>query len=148
MRKRYSLNLHWSEHARRRRAILMVGGLAVGGFVVGIIFSVVTDFLRPASNREGAVIAVGHIPIFATPAPFTAAEPVEPASPSWSRPSIADVIPPRNGTLALTPPVGTDGRGGATDGRGGSAVVSPKEMARAKASEDRLQKIMQICRGC
>ena len=139
---RYSLNLHWSEQARRRRAILTVGGLAVGGFVIGIIFSVVTDFLRPASTREGArVSSVGHVPIYATPAPFTTADPVEPASPSRS-------IPPRNGIRALALPPDTDGRGGATDGRGGGAVVSPKEMARAKASEDRLRKIMQICRGC
>jgi hypothetical protein len=146
MRKRCSSNLHWS---RRRRAVLTVGGLAVGGFVIGIIFSVVIDFLRPASTRVGArVSAVGHIPIYATPAPVTATDPVEPASPSRSRPSIAEVMPPRNGTRTFTPPPGTDGRGGATDGRGGGSVVSPKEMARVKASEDRLQKIMQICRGC
>jgi len=148
MGKRYSLNLHWSEQARRRRAILTVGGLAVAGFVIGIIFSVATDFLRPATRDGARVSAVEHVPIYATPAPFTAADPVEPASPSQSRPSIAKVIPPRNGIRALTPPPDTDGRDGATDGRGGGVVLSPKEMARAKGSEDRLQKIMQICRGC
>lgn len=145
MRKRYSLNLNWSERAQHRRAVLMIGGLALGGFAVGIIFSVATDYLRPASTREGArVSAVEHVPIYATPAPLTAGDPERL---SRSRPSIAEAVPPRDGTGALAPP-DTDGRGGATDGRGGGAVVTPKDAARAKASEDRLKKIMQICRGC
>ena len=112
---------------------MTLGGLAVGGFVIGIIFSVVIDYLRPGSTREGArVSAVGHIPIYATPAPFTAADPVEPASPSQSRPSIAKVIPPRNGIRALTPPPDTDGRDGATDGRGGGVVLSPEGNGESK----------------
>lgn len=146
MRKRYSLNLNWSERAQHRRAVLTIGGLALGGFAIGIILSVATDYLRPASIRQvHRASVVEHIPIYATPAPLTDADR---ESPSRSRPSIAEAVPPRNGTGALAP-VDTDGRGGATtDGRSGGAVVSPKDAARARASDDRLKKIMQICRGC
>ena len=103
---RYSSNLHWSEQARRRRAILTVGGLAVGGFVIGIIFSVVTDFLRPASTREGArMSSAGHVPIYATPAPFTAAAP-------WSRRAHPDhylhAMAPARSRCPLTPTGGAE----------------------------------------
>lgn len=152
MPKRYNSNLLWPE-ARSRRAIpltLAVGGFAIGGFAIAMIYNVVTDFIRPAPTREVArVSAVGHVPIYATaPSPGTAADPVEPASRARSRPSIEKVAPLSLDTRATTPSRGTDGPGGATDGRGGDAVISPKGMARANASEDRLRKIMQICRGC
>jgi hypothetical protein len=127
-----------------------VGGFAVGGFAIGIVYNVVTDLLRPASTHEVArVSAASHVPIYATaPAPATASDPVEPASRTRSRPSIAKVTPPSIGTHAVMPSPGTDRRGGGTDGRGGDAAVSPKAVAQEKAAEDRLRKVMQICRGC
>ena len=70
MPKRYSSNLLWPAEARSRRAIpltLAVGGFAIGGFAIGMIYNVVTGFLRPASTREVArMSAVGHVPIYAT----------------------------------------------------------------------------------
>lgn len=126
---------------------LAVGGFVIGGFVIGMIYLVVTGFLRPASiqavDRKSAVV---HVPIYATaPAPFTAADPEEPANRTQFRPSIAKIAPPSNGAGAITPSRNTDGRGGGPDGRGRDTAISPK---RGKPAEDRLQKIMQICRGC
>lgn len=120
---------------------LAVGGFAIGGFVLGMIYIVATDLLRPASTQEAdRKSAVVHVPIYATaPAPFNAADPEEPASRTQFRPSIAKVAPSGNG------PRDTDGRGGGPDSRGRDAAVSPKQ---EKAAEDRLRKIMQICRGC
>lgn len=121
--------------------MLAVGGFAIGGFVLGMIYIAATDLLRPASTQEAdRKSAVVHVPIYATaPAPFNFANPEEPASHTQLHPSIAKVAPSSNG------PRDTDGRGGGSDSRGRDAAVSPKQK---KAAEDQLRKIMQICRGC
>ena len=117
---------------------LAVGGFVISGFVIGMIYLVATGFLRPASIQ--AVDRV-HVPIYAT-AP---ADPEELANRTQFRPSIAKITPPSDSDGAITPSRDTDGRGGGPDGRGRDTAISPK---RGKPAEDRLQKIMQICRGC
>jgi hypothetical protein len=133
--KRYSSNYSlWPEQARPRRSVPLT--LAVGGFAIGIVcavavHNVVTDFLRPVSTQEVArQSTVAHVPLYATAtAPATAADPVEPASRSRSRQSVAKVTLPTIGTRAITASPDADGRGGGTDGRGGEAVTSESPVA-------------------
>ena len=95
MRKRYSTNYSlWPEQARPRRAVPLT--LALGGFAIGIVcavavHNVVTNFLRPVSTQEVARgSTVAHVPLYATATgPATAADPVEPASRTQSRRSVA-----------------------------------------------------------
>ena len=131
MRKRYSTNYSlWPEQARPRRAIPLT--LAVGGFAIGIVcavagYKVVTGFLHPVSTQEVArESTVAHVPLYAT---ATAADPVEPASRTQSRRSVAKVTLPTIGTRSVTPSPGTDGRGGGTDGRGGDAFTGETPVA-------------------
>ena len=131
MRKRYSINYSlWPEQARPRRAIPLT--LAVGGFAIGIVcavagHNVVTGFLHPVSTQEVArESTVAHVPLY--PA-ATAPDPVEPASRTQSRRSVAKVTLPTIGTRSVAPSPGTDGRGGGTDGRGGDALAGETAVA-------------------
>jgi hypothetical protein len=126
---------------------LAVGGFVIGGFVIGMIYLVATDLFRPASTQEAdRKSAMVHVPIYATaPAPFNAADPEELGNRTQFRPSIAKIAPPSDSAGAITPSRDTDRRGGGPDRRGRDTAISPK---RGKLVEDRLQKIMQICRGC
>ena len=134
MRKRYSSNYSlWPEQARPRRSIPLT--LAVGGFAIGIVctvavHNVITDFLRPVSTQEMArESTVAHVPLYATAtAPATAADPMEPASGTRPRRSVAKVALPTIGTRVITSP-GTDGRGGGSDGRGGEALTGETPVA-------------------
>jgi hypothetical protein len=137
VRKRYSSNYSlWPEQVGSRPPIPLT--LAAGGFAIGIVcavavHNVVSDFLRPVSVQEVArESAVAHVPIYAT-APLNAADPVEPAGGTRSRPSMAKVTLPPIGTRAIAPSPDTDGRGGGTEVRGGDTLMGEIPVAALSA---------------
>jgi hypothetical protein len=133
----YSL---WPQQARPRRSkrlTLAGGGIAIGvgcaitAYFVIAAFSVLYDFVGPATVQEPASQRVAENILTVMPA---VAEPVEPVNRrSRTRARAAKVTLPVIGSQAALPSAGTDGRGG--EGLADVASVAPW----ASSSEPALQ---------
>lgn len=135
MPSNYSL---WPQQARPRRSkpltlaggVFAVGvGCAITAYFVIAAFSVLYDFVGPATVQEPASQLVVENVLTVTPA---VAEPVEPVNRrSRTRARAAKITLPVIGSQAALPSAGTDGRGG----EGLAASVAPW----ASSSEPALQ---------